>query len=113
MNDPFVGHLTFVRVYSGVLSSGDFIYNSVRQKKERVGRLLKMHANKREEIKTIYAGEIAAVVGLKTAYTGTRSATRTTRSSSSRSRLPRRSSRSPSSRRPRRTRRSSASPCRN
>jgi elongation factor G len=70
MNDPFVGHLTFVRVYSGVLSSGDFIYNSVRQKKERVGRLLKMHANKREEIKTIYAGEIAAVVGLKTAYTG-------------------------------------------
>jgi elongation factor G len=53
-----------------VLSSGDFIYNSVRQKKERVGRLLKMHANKREEIKTIYAGEIAAVVGLKTAYTG-------------------------------------------
>ena len=70
MNDPFVGHLTFVRVYSGVLSSGDFLYNSVRQKKERVGRLLKMHANKREEIKTIYAGEIAAVVGLKTAYTG-------------------------------------------
>jgi elongation factor G len=70
MNDPFVGHLTFVRVYSGELSSGDFIYNSVRQKKERVGRLLKMHANKREEIKTIYAGEIAAVVGLKTAYTG-------------------------------------------
>jgi len=70
MNDPFVGHLTFVRVYSGVLNSGDFIYNSVRQKKERVGRLLKMHANKREEIKTIYAGEIAAVVGLKTAYTG-------------------------------------------
>jgi len=70
MNDPFVGHLTFVRVYSGVLNSGDFIYNSVRLKKERVGRLLKMHANKREEIKTIYAGEIAAVVGLKTAYTG-------------------------------------------
>jgi elongation factor G len=70
MNDPFVGHLTFIRVYSGVLSSGDFIYNSVRQKKERVGRLLKMHANKREEIKTIYSGEIAAVVGLKTAYTG-------------------------------------------
>jgi elongation factor G len=70
MNDPFVGHLTFIRVYSGTLNSGDHIYNSTRQKKERIGRLLKMHANKREEIKTIYAGEIAAVVGLKTAYTG-------------------------------------------
>jgi elongation factor G len=70
MNDPFVGHLTFIRVYSGLINSGDYIYNSVRRKKERVGRLLKMHANKREEIKTIYSGEIAAVVGLKTAYTG-------------------------------------------
>ncbi|MGE5248206.1 MAG: elongation factor G [Verrucomicrobiota bacterium] len=70
MNDPFVGHLTFVRVYSGTLNSGDHIYNSTRQKKERIGRLLKMHANKREEIKTVYAGDIAAVVGLKTAYTG-------------------------------------------
>ncbi len=70
MNDPFVGHLTFIRVYSGVLNSGDYVYNSVRLKKERIGRLLKMHANKREEIKTIYSGEIAAVVGLKTAYTG-------------------------------------------
>ncbi len=70
MNDPFVGHLTFIRVYSGILNSGDHIYNSTRQKKERIGRLLKMHANKREEIKTIYSGEIAAVVGLKTAYTG-------------------------------------------
>jgi len=70
MNDPFVGHLTFIRVYSGVLNSGDHIYNSTRQKKERIGRLLKMHANKREEIKTVYAGDIAAVVGLKTAYTG-------------------------------------------
>ncbi|GAB4243511.1 MAG: elongation factor G [Deltaproteobacteria bacterium] len=70
MNDPFVGHLTFIRVYSGVLNSGDYVYNPVRQKKERIGRLLKMHANKREEIKTIYAGEIAAVVGLKTASTG-------------------------------------------
>jgi elongation factor G len=70
MNDPFVGHLTFIRVYSGTLNSGDHVYNSTRQKKERIGRLLKMHANKREEIKTIYAGEIAAVVGLKTAYTG-------------------------------------------
>jgi elongation factor G len=70
MYDPFVGHLTFIRVYSGLINSGDYIYNSVRRKKERVGRLLKMHANKREEIKTIYSGEIAAVVGLKTAYTG-------------------------------------------
>jgi elongation factor G len=70
MNDPFVGHLTFVRVYSGTLNSGDHVYNSTRQKKERIGRLLKMHANKREEIKTVYAGEIAACVGLKSAYTG-------------------------------------------
>jgi elongation factor G len=70
MNDPFVGHLTFIRVYSGTLNSGDHVYNPTRHKKERIGRLLKMHANKREEIKTVYAGEIAAVVGLKTAYTG-------------------------------------------
>ncbi|MBE0569392.1 MAG: elongation factor G [Deltaproteobacteria bacterium] len=70
MNDPFVGHLTFIRVYSGTLNSGDHIYNPTRQKKERIGRLLKMHANKREDIKTVYAGDIAAVVGLKTAYTG-------------------------------------------
>jgi elongation factor G len=70
MNDPFVGHLTFIRVYSGTLNSGDSVYNPTRQKKERIGRLLKMHANKREDIKTVYAGDIAAVVGLKTAYTG-------------------------------------------
>jgi len=70
MNDPFVGHLTFIRVYSGTLNSGDHIYNPLRQKKERIGRLLKMHANKREDIKTVYAGDIAAVVGLKTACTG-------------------------------------------
>jgi elongation factor G len=70
MNDPFVGHLTFIRVYSGTLNSGDHIYNPTRQKKERIGRLLKMHANKREDIKTVYAGDIAAVVGLKTACTG-------------------------------------------
>jgi elongation factor G len=70
MNDPFVGHLTFIRVYSGKLNSGDSVFNSTRQKKERIGRLLKMHANKREEIKEVYAGDIAAVVGLKTAYTG-------------------------------------------
>jgi len=96
-----------------VLSSGDFIYNSVRQKKERVGRLLKMHANKREEIKTIYAGEIAAVVGLKTAYTGDTLCDQDHEIVLESITSPRRSSRSPSSRRPRRTRRSSASPCRN
>jgi elongation factor G len=70
MNDPFVGHLTFVRVYSGTLSSGDHVYISTRRKKERIGRLLKMHANKREEIKSVYAGDIAACVGLKNAFTG-------------------------------------------
>jgi elongation factor G len=70
MNDPFVGHLTFVRVYSGTLNSGDHVYNSTRHKKERIGRLLKMHANKREDIKTVYAGDIAACVGLKNAFTG-------------------------------------------
>ncbi len=70
MNDPFVGHLTFVRVYSGTLNSGDHVYNSTRLKKERIGRLLKMHANKREDIKTVYAGDIAACVGLKNAFTG-------------------------------------------
>jgi len=70
MNDPFVGHLTFIRVYSGSINSGDYVYNPIRRKKERIGRLLKMHANKREDIKNVYAGEIAAVVGLKTASTG-------------------------------------------
>lgn len=70
MTDPFVGTLTFVRVYSGVLKSGDTVYNSVKQKKERVGRLLKMHANTREEIKEVRAGDIAALVGLKTVTTG-------------------------------------------
>jgi len=70
MNDPFVGHLTFVRVYSGTLRSGDQVYNASRGKKERIGRLLKMHANKREEIKEVFAGDIAACVGLKTAVTG-------------------------------------------
>ncbi|MBI5419368.1 MAG: elongation factor G [Deltaproteobacteria bacterium] len=70
MNDPFVGHLTFIRVYSGTLKSGDHVYVSSRQKKERIGRLLKMHANKREEIKSVYAGEIVACVGLKNPFTG-------------------------------------------
>ena len=70
MNDPFVGQLTFLRVYAGTLSSGSHVYNSTQQKKERVGRLLRMHANKREEIESVGAGDIAAVVGLKFARTG-------------------------------------------
>jgi elongation factor G len=70
MTDPFVGQLTFIRVYSGVLTSGSSIYNSTKQRSERVGRLLKMHANKREEIKEVYAGDIAAAVGLKQVSTG-------------------------------------------
>ena len=70
MTDPFVGTLTFFRVYSGSLTSGSSVFNSTRSKRERIGRLLKMHANKREEIKEVYAGDIAAAVGLKTATTG-------------------------------------------
>ncbi|HMK44134.1 MAG TPA: elongation factor G [Dissulfurispiraceae bacterium] len=70
MTDPFVGQLTFVRVYSGVLSAGSYVYNSTKDSKERIGRLLQMHANKREEIKEVRAGDIAAVVGLKTTLTG-------------------------------------------
>jgi len=70
MADPFVGQLTFFRVYSGVLSSGSYVYNSTKGKKERIGRILKMHANKREEIKEVYAGDIAAAVGLKYTTTG-------------------------------------------
>src|SRR5499426_2461155 len=70
MTDPFVGQLTFIRVYSGVLTSGSSVYNATKGKTERVGRLLKMHANKREEIKEVYAGDIAAAVGLKQVSTG-------------------------------------------
>lgn len=68
--DPFVGTLNYFRVYSGVLTCGDFVYNSVKGKKERIGRLLQMHANSREEIKEVRAGDIAAAVGLKTVTTG-------------------------------------------
>ena len=68
--DPFVGTLTFIRVYSGVLNSGDQMYNSVKDKKERVGRIVQMHANSRQEIKQLYAGDIAACVGLKDVTTG-------------------------------------------
>src|SRR6186713_1213027 len=70
MTDPFVGQLTFIRVYSGVLTSGSSVYNATKGRSERVGRLLKMHANKREEIKEGYAGDIAAAVGLKQVSTG-------------------------------------------
>ena len=70
MSDPFVGHVTYIRVYSGVLKAGSYAYNSTKQTRERVGRLLRMHANKREEIDAIYAGDIAACVGLKSVTTG-------------------------------------------
>ena len=70
MNDQFVGNLTFVRIYSGKLESGSYVLNSVKGKKERVGRMLLMHSNNREEIKTAYAGDIVALVGLKASTTG-------------------------------------------
>ena len=70
MTDPYVGQLAFFRVYSGVLKAGSYVYNSTKDTKERVGRLLKMHANKREEIKEVYAGDIAAGIGLKQVTTG-------------------------------------------
>ena len=70
MTDPYVGQLTFLRVYSGILNSGDTVLNSVKNKKERIGRLLQMHANERKEIKFVEAGDIAAAVGLKEVTTG-------------------------------------------
>jgi elongation factor G len=70
MTDPYVGHLTYIRVYSGVLKTGQSVYNSSRKTRERMGRLLRMHANKREEIESIEAGDIAACVGLKNVTTG-------------------------------------------
>ncbi len=70
MTDPFVGQLIFFRVYSGVVNSGDSVYNPIKDKKERIGRLLQMHANQREEIKEVRAGDIAAAVGLREATTG-------------------------------------------
>jgi elongation factor G len=70
MSDPFVGHVTYIRVYSGVLKAGSYVYNSTKSTRERVGRLLRMHANKREEIDAIFAGDIAACVGLKSVTTG-------------------------------------------
>ncbi len=70
MTDPFVGQLTFIRVYRGKLESGSYVHNSTKDKKERIGRIMKMHAIKREEVQEIYAGEIGAVVGLKNTTTG-------------------------------------------
>ena len=70
MTDPFVGQLAFLRVYSGNMKTGDTVLNTTKGQKERIGRLLKMHANKREEIKEVYAGDIAAAVGLKNVTTG-------------------------------------------
>jgi elongation factor G len=70
MTDPFVGHVTYIRVYSGVLKSGSYVYNSGKRTRERISRMLQMHANKREEIEEIYAGDICAVVGLKSVNTG-------------------------------------------
>ncbi|MDD3267082.1 MAG: elongation factor G [Burkholderiales bacterium] len=70
MTDPFVGQLTFFRVYSGVVKSGDTVYNSVKEKKERIGRIVQMHANNREEVEEVRAGDIAAAIGLKEVTTG-------------------------------------------
>ena len=70
MTDPFVGRLTFFRVYSGVLHSGSYVLNTSKGKRERIGRILQMHANSRQEIEQVYAGDIAAAVGLKDTTTG-------------------------------------------
>ncbi len=70
MTDPFVGQLTFFRVYSGCMTAGSYVFNSTKDQKERIGRLVKMHANKREEVKEVYAGDIAAAVGMKYTITG-------------------------------------------
>src|SRR5260221_85679 len=70
MSDPFVGHVTYIRVYSGVLKSGSYVYNPGKRSRERISRLLQMHANKREEIEAVYAGDICACVGLKSVTTG-------------------------------------------
>ena len=103
--DPFVGRLTYFRVYSGTLSAGSYAYNATKGQKERIGRLLQMHANHREDIERVYAGDICAAVGLKNTFTGDTlcdagQSDRCWRRSSSRAG----DRRSPSSRRPRPTR---------
>ena len=70
MTDPFVGRLTFIRVYSGILQSGSYVMNTSKGKRERIGRILQMHANSRQEIEQVYAGDIAAAIGLKDTTTG-------------------------------------------
>ena len=70
MADPYVGKLAFFRVYSGTLESGSYVFNSTKGKKERIGRILQMHANSRKEIERVYSGDIAAAVGLKDTTTG-------------------------------------------
>ena len=76
MADPFVGKLAFFRVYSGTIESGSYVYNSTKGKKGRLGRILQMHANKREEIEKVYSGDIAAAVGLRMLQQVTHSATK-------------------------------------
>ena len=105
MSDPYVGRLTYLRVYSGVLRAGSHVVNSTKDRKERIGRILQMHANHREDMDAAFTGDIVAVVGLKHSTTGDTSPTRTNPivlgvDHASR----RRSSRSPSSRRRRPTR---------
>ena len=68
--DPYVGRLAFFRVYSGVLEAGSYVYNSTKGKRERIGRIVRMHANHREEVKEVYTGDIAAIVGFKDTTTG-------------------------------------------
>ena len=70
MADPYVGKLAFFRVYSGTLETGSYVYNATKGKRERIGRILQMHANHREEIEKVYSGDIAAAVGLKQTTTG-------------------------------------------
>ena len=70
MSDPFVGKLAYCRVYSGVLKAGSYVYNSSKEKKERIGRIVLMHANHREDVDSLYSGDIAAIVGLKDTTTG-------------------------------------------
>ena len=112
MTDPFVGQLAYLRVYSGRIETGQSVLNANRGGKERVGRLLKMHANKREEVKRVWCGDIVAAVGLRNVTTATRSASPRHPSSSSPWTFPSRSCPSRSSRRRRRTRRSWVSPSR-
>ena len=88
MTDPFVGKLTYIRVYSGTLAKGGSLTNTTKDKKERVGRILQMHANHREDKDAVYAGDIVAVVGLKNTTTGDTLSDPVTRSSSSHSRSP-------------------------